>query len=245
MRYVMILLTALSLFFANHLFAENNIMFEKANQLYHNKNYDSASVLYQQMIQDGYCHPALYYNAGNAYYRTNQIGMAVWCFKKALLLDDNKNTRDNLQLAEKRIQEDIKPIEDIFFIRWWQQTYQLMTVNQWAITALIIFLITWVLLLLKNIVQKIRVSKQITSALVVLTWVCLLFLGVRYYQDTYHYKGIIIKPDTAFKTTSKSTSILLSEGITVEFIAHKKNQIKVKLPDGRIGEIEPSAFKKL
>ena len=85
MRYVMILLTALSLFFANHLFAENNIMFEKANQLYHNKNYDSASVLYQQMIQDGYCHPALYYNAGNAYYRTNQIGMAVWCFKKALL----------------------------------------------------------------------------------------------------------------------------------------------------------------
>lgn len=40
--------------------AGNNIMFDKANQLYHNKNYDSAAKLYQQMIQDGYCAADLY-----------------------------------------------------------------------------------------------------------------------------------------------------------------------------------------
>ena len=245
MRYVKILLATLSLLFANQLFAENNIMFEKANQLYHNKNYDSACVLYQQMIQDGYCHPALYYNAGNAYYKTNQIGMAVWCFNKALHIDNNKDTRDNLKLAEKRIQDNIKPIEEIFFIRWWQQTYQLMTVNQWAITALIFFFITWVLLFLKNIVQKTWVPNQIIYVLYPLTVLSILFLGVRYYQDTYHYKGIIIKPDTVFTGTSKATSILLSEGITVEYIAKKKNQLKIKLPDGRIGEIDSNAFMKL
>ena len=57
--------------------AESNMMFEKANQLYHNKMYDSASVLYSQLINDSYLSPNLFYNAGNSFYRTEKIGLAI------------------------------------------------------------------------------------------------------------------------------------------------------------------------
>ena len=89
-------------------------MYVKANQLYHNKDYDSAARLYQQMLNDGYCSPDLYYNAGNAYYRTNQVGLAIWCYKKAIQIHPEKNYIDNLALANKRIREPIEKINEIF-----------------------------------------------------------------------------------------------------------------------------------
>ena len=58
-------LTVFLLLFSLQAKAESHLMFEKANQLYHNRLYDSAAGLYQQMINDGYCDPALFYNAGN------------------------------------------------------------------------------------------------------------------------------------------------------------------------------------
>lgn len=230
---------------ANIVFAaETNIMFEKANQLYHNKYYDSAAQLYQQMIEDGYCHADLYYNAGNAYYRSNKTGMAVWCFKKALQMDDNKNYRDNLLLAQKKIKNVIKADQEIFFIRWWKNIYNIMSVNKWAITALLLFLISIFLLALKNIMQKNIVSKSAVNMVMALMFFCLFFLGVKYYNDTYHYRGVIIK-DTAFKANSKSMPVTLSEGTEAEFISSKRNRLIIKLPDGREGEIPEDAFRKL
>lgn len=75
--------------------AGNNIMFDKANQLYHNKNYDSAAKLYQQMIDDGYCSSDLFYNTGNAYYRLNKIGLAIWCYEKAITIQPEKLYRES------------------------------------------------------------------------------------------------------------------------------------------------------
>ncbi len=225
--------------------AETNIMFEKANQLYHNKYYDSAAQLYQHMIEDGYCHADLYYNAGNAYYRSNKTGMAVWCFKKALQMDNNRNYRDNLLLAQKKIKNNIKPDQEIFFIRWWKNTYNMMSVNKWAMTTLILFLVSIFLLVLKNIMQKKSVSKGVVNVFMTLTFFCLFFLGVKYYNDTYHYRGILVKDIASFKTSAKSAPVTLGEGTEAEYVSSKNNRLMIRLPDGRVGEIPKDAFRKL
>ncbi len=225
--------------------ADNNIIFEKANELYHNKHYDSAATLYQQMIEDGYRHPDLYYNAGNAYYRSHKTGLAVWCFNKALQLSDQKNYRDNLLLAQKKIEQPIASEPDIFFLRWWHSLRDAFSVNQWAILALAFFLLSMLLLIARNIFQKNIGSAGLTRLLMFCTFFCLLLLGTRYYHDVYHYHGIIIKPNTAFTAESKSSSATLSEGIEVEFISRDGGRLKVRLPDGRTGLINGAAFKRL
>lgn len=225
--------------------ADNNIMFENANELYHNKNYDSAAQLYQQMINDGYCHADLYYNAGNAYYRANKTGMAVWCFRKALQLNDQKNYRDNLLLAQKKITQPIQAAEDIFFIRWWKNFYNIFSINQWAIAALIGFMISMSLLFMKNIFHKQFPSGGSVKILISLTGICMVLLAVKYYHDTRHFHGIVVEEQTAFTSSSQSLSATLSAGIEVEYLNRQKDKLMVKLPDGRTGEIKASAFKKL
>lgn len=244
---IRIIIVIFSLLFACSVsvFAEDNVMFEKANQLYRNKLYDSSAALYQRMIEDGYCHADLYYNAGNAFYRIHKIGMAVWCYKKALQIDHNVNYQDNLLLAQKRIKNSIKATEEIFFIRWWKQSYNFLSVNKWAILTMVLFILSLLLLTLKNILKKHFVTHTSIQTVVVLTCFSALFLFAKYYHETKHYHGIIIQSNVLMVSGSKGISVDLSEGTEVEFMTQKGTQIQVKIPDGRVGNIPASAFKRL
>jgi hypothetical protein len=225
--------------------AEENIMFSKANQLYRNKFYDSAATLYQQMITDGYCHPDLFYNAGNAFYKTHQIGMAIWCYRKAQLIHSNRNIEDNLALAQKRIKEPIKPMRDIFFIRWWKSTYGLFSVNQWALFSLVFFLAGMLSVSLRKLNVDVKWPPLFSKVILIMAGVSVLFTLVAFNQATQHYHGILVGKSIRFQEKTGDNSSTLSEGIEVECLEEGKEQIKVKLPDGRVGRIDKSVFKKL
>lgn len=226
--------------------AHNNLMFDKANQLYHNKLYDSAASLYQQMINDGYCHPDLYYNAGNAYYRSNQVGLSIWCYRKAQLIHGHQNIDDNLALAKRRIKEPVAELKEIFFIRWWQSLYSLFSLNTWAVLALFPFLIGMLIRSLQQLRYQLAVPAFLTKVLFSITVFSLLMTGVRYYLETYRYHGILIGRDIVFHPTEKAGErIILSEGIEAEYRGPGKKGIKVMLPDGRLGEVSSLVFKKL
>ncbi len=225
--------------------AESNMMFEKANQLYHNKLYDSASALYTQLINDGYETPDLYYNAGNSFYRTEKIGLAVWCYKKALQLENNLNIQDNLALAQNKIKEPIYTQKDIFFIRWWKGLYNFFSVNVWAFISLFSFLIAMIILFLKKLKSELSISKKVNISLFSLSIVSLFFMLVKYYNEAYHYHGIIINQTTFRKTYFDKNSMILSEGVEVEYNGIGKVGINVILPNGQEGIISANDFKKL
>ena len=225
--------------------AESNMMFEKANQLYHNKLYDSASALYTQLINDGYETPDLYYNAGNSFYRTEKIGLAVWCYKKALQLENNLNIQDNLALAKNKIKEPIYTQKYIFFIRWWKGLYNFFSVNVWAFISLFSFLIAMIILFLKKLKSELSISKKVNISLFSLSIVSLFFMLVKYYNEAYHYHGIIINQTTFRKTYFDKNSMILSEGVEVEYNGIGKVGINVILPNGQEGIISANDFKKL
>ncbi len=233
----------LFIFSAFNSFANNNIIFDKANDLYRSQKYDSSIILYKQMLQDNYSDPYLYYNLGNAYYQTHQIGLSIWSYEKAIQLKPQKEFTDNLRLAQKRIKENIQSVDDIFFIRWWKNTYKLMSVNQWAFVALILFLFGMTFVFLQTLKQKIFISKTVLVILFISSFISLSFAFVRFYNNTYHHYGIITTPDTEFLMNKQK--ILLSEGIKVQFLSQNKDQYTVQLPDGRIGTIKKSAYKKI
>jgi hypothetical protein len=239
-------LTVFLLLFSLQAKAESHLMFEKANQLYHNRLYDSAAGLYQQMINDGYCDPALFYNAGNAYYRSNRTGLAIWCFRKAQMLKDDKFTADNLALARRRIREPLQSPEDIFFVRWWKNFYGLLSLNGWALLALASFLAGMLLLSVRLLKPSLPVARTWRIALFSVSALALLMTAVRWWQHTYRYRGILIGERIEFRSREgKEESAKLSEGIEVVFLGRGKSGLQVRLPDGRIGEIPTLCFKRL
>ena len=230
---------------ANTVGAADNPMYTEASKLYQAKLYDSSANLFLQLIEKGNVHPTLFYNAGNAFYRSNKIGMAIWCYKKSLQLQQDKNCTENLKLAEMRMKDPIAAVKDIFFIRWWKSVYSLFSLNGWAGWSLAFFLFGMGLLFYKKIKASEDPSKTIITMSMLASAICLFFLIVLYIHERFHYKGIIVEPYTFFRKDIRAEGILISEGMEVEFKGNYKTDVLIILPDGREGQIPATAFRKL
>lgn len=77
-------------------------LFQQAAQAYDENRYDEAITLYEQLLREGLRSPELYYNLGNAYYRSGDIGRAVLGYKRALVLAPrDADARHNLEFVLK------------------------------------------------------------------------------------------------------------------------------------------------
>lgn len=222
--------------------AGNNIMFDNANTLYRNKQYDSAATMYLQMIQDGYCDADLYYNAGNAFYKTNQIGWSIWCYEKALQKRNNKNYSDNLFLAKKKIKNKIPEVKEIFFVKWWHTLLNLFTITQWCIIASVLFWIALICKLIKSYYKSSYAIINMYPFIFSITIFTLIIIGTKQYYETYHHHGIVLYEQTYIE---KSNQITIPEGTQVAFLKKKLQTISVMLPNGNIVDISSDAYKQL
>ena len=64
-------------------------LYEKANEVYKAGNYDSAKVLYSEIIQNGMVSSELFYNLGNTFYKKGNIPEAILFFERAHRLSPN------------------------------------------------------------------------------------------------------------------------------------------------------------
>lgn len=222
--------------------AGDNIMFDNANTLYRNKQYDSAATMYLQMIQDGYCDADLYYNAGNAFYKTNQIGWSIWCYEKALQKRYNKNYSDNLFLAKKKIKNKIPELQEIFFIKWWYALLNLFTITQWCIIACVLFWVTLIFKLIKSYHKNTYSVFNMYPFTFAITLLALLLMGAKKYNETFHHNGIVLYEQNYIE---KSKKINIPEGTYVKFLKKKQQSMSVKLPNGNIVDISLDAYKQL
>jgi tetratricopeptide (TPR) repeat protein len=76
--------------------------FEAGNRHYEHKNYDSAVTAYTQLINDGLESAPLYFNLGNASFRSGDLGHAVLYYLRARRLDPtDPDIAANLDFARR------------------------------------------------------------------------------------------------------------------------------------------------
>ena len=97
-----------------------------AESHYDNKRYDEAIKVYEELVEEGFENSSLYFNLGNSYYRSGQVGRAIASYLAARqynprdpdiianLNHAHKNTTDQLELNVPASSWD-----SIFFWRNW------------------------------------------------------------------------------------------------------------------------------
>ena len=114
---------------------------ERAEELYAAKQYVEAADMYAEMFQYGES-AALYYNYANALYKSNQIGLAILNYERALRLDPtNEDIKFNLEFVNKMKTDKIEPLEKFFMSEWSEALGRLFTSNQWAYASIISFIL--------------------------------------------------------------------------------------------------------
>lgn len=82
--------------------ADTEADFQKANQLFQDKEYVEAIALYRDILADGVESAPLYFNLGNAYFKDGDLGRAILYYLKARRLDPSDNDiAANLEFARQ------------------------------------------------------------------------------------------------------------------------------------------------
>ena len=108
--------------------------------------YKEALQVWTDIYNTGYRSANLDYNIGNAYFKLNNIPLAILFYERAYLLNPtDENINYNLQISRTLIVDRFQEIPEIFFIKWYNIVSLLMSTNIWAkisITTFILLLLS-------------------------------------------------------------------------------------------------------
>ena len=160
-KYV-ILLVGLLVFSGPVAMGQNaRTLLDSANQQYSQGHYQKAIEHYQRVLAKGKEAPGVYYNLGNAYYKSNQLAPAILNYERARLRDpNNDDIQYNLELARQQITDRIERIPDFFITRWIRQFINLLSSDQWARISMFTFLAFLVLFSLYLYTRRIGIKKS-------------------------------------------------------------------------------------
>lgn len=128
-----ILLFSLLLLFTPIVTLANDALQEKAEKAYANKNYKEAISIYESFIKEGLISYKLYYNLGNAYYKNNQLGKAIYNYEMANKLQPNsKDIKNNLKIANEKTIDKIESKENFFIVAIKSGLVNSLSTNGWA-----------------------------------------------------------------------------------------------------------------
>ena len=224
---------------------------QRAEQLYADKQYAAAADLYESMFQYGES-ADLYYNYANALYKSNQIGLAILNYERALRLDPaNEDIKFNLDFVNRMKTDKIEPIERFFLTEWLDSLALMLTSNQWAYASIIGFVSMLVLALLYLFGRKVWLRKTaFFSALF------LLLFSVFTMVNAFKIKSLVENNPAAI-VLSGSVSVKSSpdDSVTEVFVIHEGTKVnvvstlgdwsEVRLADGNIGWLQSTAIEKI
>lgn len=218
-----------------------------ADSAYARQQYQQAIKDYEELLEGGVS-AELYYNLGNAYYRTDNITQAVLNYERALLLSPGDgDIRFNLQMARSKTIDKITPESEMFFVTWYHALVNIMSVDGWARTSIATFALAIVLALAYLFSARIWVRN-------VGFFGGLAFIAIFLLANLFAYQqrreladrtgAIIISSAVPVKSTpSKSGTdlFILHEGTKVEITDGTMRDWKeIRVADGKAGWIETS-----
>ena len=90
---------------------------EAGDSAYSQRRFAEAVEIYEKVIDNEGGSVELYYNLGNAAYRSNQLGKAILGYERALRIDPtDEDTRANLEFVQSRMKDEVPEQYEIFFV---------------------------------------------------------------------------------------------------------------------------------
>src|SRR5947199_1655569 len=127
---VVFLTASLAAFLAMSLFAQSDAEFMRANQAYAQGHFKEAIDGYEALVRSGRWNANLFYDLGNAYFRTSDFGRAILNYERALALErHHPEATANLQIAR----DEARALE--ILPSWPERYLQFASVNQYSIAA--------------------------------------------------------------------------------------------------------------
>lgn len=208
--------------------------FEQANAAYAEANYESAIEQYNELIQTN---PSafLYYNLGNAYYKTGELGKSILNYERALRLNPHfKDAQYNLELAQSKIVDNIDSSSTFFLSKVLHLVIRSLREQEWLILSVVLFVVCLCGLMVFAFSHALTVRKiGFHTAWVVLlvSVMSLCFALVEHHEDRAQAQAIVLSGIVNAKSSPDKSGTDL-------FVLHEGTKVEIKSTLSDWAEIE-------
>lgn len=233
--------TILAILFTATVFAQADLL-QKANESYTKEQFKQAIDLYNQILMTNMESAEVYYNLGNAYYKTEQYTLAILNYERAkLLAPDDEDISFNLQVANQKVVDSIQELPGIFIFRWWNSLVNSQTTDTWATFSILSFIVFLTMLGFYFFARTSEV-KRITfwsgCFLIVFSIFSWSFAAKQKSRLVNHSEAIVMQPTVTVKSSpsDKGTNLfVVHEGLKVKITDKLGDWVEIRLADGNKG----------
>lgn len=241
----------LALLFASTLFAQDDLL-SKANELYSKDQFQEAIDVYNQILMKNLESSEVYFNLGNAYYKTKQYPKAILNYERAQLLSpDDEDIAFNLQVANQNVVDAIQELPGIFIVRWWNALVNSQTTDTWALVSIISFLLFLTLAGLYFFARSSDIRRMafwtacFLFAFSMFSWS---FAAQQKDRLVNHTNAIVMQPTVTLKSSpsEKGTNLfVVHEGLKVKITDQLGDWLEVRLADGKKGWLMSESIERI
>lgn len=218
-------------------------LLQTGNQYYLDGKYEMAVQSYQSIIDSGYASAELYYNLGNAYYKSHDITMALVNYERARILKPNDpEINHNLEIAREFVVDRIEVLPEFFLRKAYVNFVKIFDADIWALVSVITFGLALGLFLAYFFLNQLFIRKLSfwTGILFILISASTFLFALQQNNlVTKHHQAIILTPSVTIKSSPDEDSgtdlFLLHEGTKVAISDELGDWREVILSDGNSG----------
>jgi tetratricopeptide (TPR) repeat protein len=213
--------------------------FLQANKLYEEGKFSQAASMYEGLLRDGHISPAIYFNAGNAWFKTGQLGRAIYDYRRAeQLAPRDPDIRANLEIARTRVGAGNASLPGSRWTRWVSR----LTLNEWACAASAAVALFFIVLTARQIsIAFAKSSGGLVWVLAAASAWFLICLGLSIDQRLLETTSIVIEPEAVVRRgplEESQSAFTAHDGAEMTVLGRNGDWLQVSDAARRIGWVQ-------
>jgi hypothetical protein len=212
---------------------------QQANAAYLDGDYETAQVLYEQVIADGVRDPGVFFNLGSAYYQAGDLGRALVNYRivQQYWPRDADLSRHLALVRAERL--DLLGEETGFLEGLATLTTGVLSVSELSLLVGILWTATFFLIALLAFQPRLRERLRVWLViLVMITLFGLLLLGSRLHVDAFLQQGVVVQAVAQVRSGPGEQYLELYQlhsAAELHIWDAQNGWFRFTLPDGRLG----------
>ena len=231
---------------------QNTKLFETANGFYNEGEFELAIENYERIITNGEHSAEVYFNLGNAYYKSNNIPSSIYYYEKALKLKpEDTDIINNLGFAQNMTIDEIASTPEVGFNKIYTNLVNTFSFDDWskiAVAAVVAFVILFLMYYFSVNTNFKRITFVSSFIGVVLAAFSLFMAFQKQNIDNKFDEAIVFAKSIEIKSEPNSNSnnlFRLHEGTKVKIIDNLSGWSHIEIADGQKGWIPSEVIKVL